>query len=79
VNGCVGYVPTLEALNPATGGSYETRLSSYTNLEPTAGPQMVQAGLMLARAMRPGSVPPYEKPAPFKQPWTYGNLPPELK
>lgn len=29
--------------------------------------------------MRSGSVPPYEKPAPFKQSWTYGNLPPELK
>src|SRR5262249_26580149 len=55
-NGCVGYVPTEEAFGKH-GGGYETRLTSYSNLEITAGPQMVQAALDLAGRMTPGKVP----------------------
>jgi hypothetical protein len=77
-NGCVGYITTEEALGPR-GGGYETRLTSYTNLEPSAGPRMVRAGLELAGRMRPGSVPARPKAPPFKQPWSYGNVPPELQ
>ncbi len=76
-NDCVGYVPTEEALGPH-GGGYETRLTAYSNLEPTAGTQMVQAALELARQMKPGEEPKPKK-APQGKPWNYGNLPPELK
>ena len=78
-NDCVGYVPTEEALGPR-GGGYETRLTSYSNLEPTAGRQMVDAALELAKQMQPGEVPERKKAPPFKKnPWTYGNVPPELE
>jgi hypothetical protein len=84
-NGCVGYIPTEEALSK-TGGGYETRLTSYSNAEPSAGRQMVQAGVALARQFQPGTIPERPKAAPFNpdpngpapRPWSYGNLGPEL-
>jgi neutral ceramidase len=78
-NDCVGYVPTLEAFHP-NGGGYETRLTSYSNLETQAGNKMVKAGVELARQMSPGIAPEWPKVPPFKaSPWTYGSVKPELK
>jgi neutral ceramidase len=77
-NGCVGYVPTEEAFGP-NGGGYETRLTSYSNLEITAGRQFVETGLELARAMRPGPIPEPAKAPPFAAPWAYGNVRPEVR
>jgi hypothetical protein len=77
-NGCVGYVPTEDAFG-ADGGGYETRLTSYSNLEITAGNKMRDAGIELAKALKPGAVPEPAKPGPFTQPWTYGNVKPEVK
>lgn len=78
-NGCVGYVPTEDAFAP-DGGGYETRLTSYSNLEITAGSRMRDAGIELARSFQVGTVPVPPKPAPFSgQPWTYGNTKPDLR
>jgi hypothetical protein len=78
-NGCVGYVPTEEAFS-ATGGGYETRLTSYSNLEITAGNQIRDAGIELARKLKPGAVPLSAKPLPFSgKAWSYGDVKPETK
>ncbi|MEZ6067290.1 MAG: hypothetical protein R3B90_16660 [Planctomycetaceae bacterium] len=77
-NGCVGYVPTEEAFGER-GGGYETRLSSYSNLEITAGTQMVNAAVALAQGLRPGEVPTRAPAPPFNaSPWAYGSVPPEV-
>jgi hypothetical protein len=81
-NGCVGYVPTEDALGPG-GGGYETRLTAYSNLIPAAGRMMVEAGIALAREFTPAPVPAPPPAPPFggpkgRQPWSYGNVPPEL-
>ena len=77
-NGCVGYVPTEEALS-STGGGYETRLTSYSNLIPAAGQLIADTAVELANQMKPGEV-PAAPPAPkfSGTGWSYGNVPPEL-
>jgi hypothetical protein len=77
-NGCIGYVPTEEAMG-AHGGGYETRLTAYSNLEITAGRQMLDAGLELANRMKPGKLPTPKEIPPVSTPWSYGNVPPEIK
>lgn len=77
-NGCVGYVPTEEAF-ASGGGGYETRLTSYSNLETTAGSRLRDAGIELAKRLTPGAVPEAPRAMPFKEPWSYGNVRPEIK
>jgi neutral ceramidase len=77
-NDCVGYVPTEEALGPR-GGGYETRLTSYSNLVPSAGRTICDSLKGLAAGLAPGPLPAAPPAAPFKgQPWSYGSLRPEL-
>jgi hypothetical protein len=76
-NGCIGYVPTLESFGPH-GGGYETRLTSYSNLDITAGDQIRDAGLELAKRFTPGKLPQIPN-APAGKPWTYGNQPPQTE
>jgi len=77
-NGCVGYVPTLEAFGP-NGGGYETRLTAYSNLEISAGQQFADTGVALANTLTPGQIPQPAPAPPYRAPWAYGNVPPETK
>lgn len=78
-NGCIGYVPTAEALGPH-GGGYETRITSYSNLEPGAAGKIVAAGAELTGGMTPGKTPAPPPAPPFGgQGWSYGSVGPELE
>ena len=77
-NGFVGYVPTEEAFGP-NGGGYETRLTSYSNLEITAGTKIADASIALTKGMTPGEAPEPPPHRPFKGPWSYGNVPPQVE
>jgi hypothetical protein len=77
-NGICGYVPTEVAMGPG-GGGYETRLTSYSNLEISAGRQMARAGIELANEMTPGPVPQPPRLTSPRAPWTYGNVAPETR
>ena len=48
-------------------------------VEFSAGRQFANTGIELANQMRPGPVPIPPAALPFRAPWAYGNLPPELK
>ncbi|WP_051670858.1 family 16 glycoside hydrolase [Bryobacter aggregatus] len=75
-NGCVGYVPTLDAFGEH-GGGYEQRLTSYTNLVPDAGPRMVRESIELIRSLKPVLDTRNEAPVPFRAAWDYGAAPPD--
>jgi hypothetical protein len=79
------WVALLWALRPH-GGGYETRLSSYTNLEVTANSQIVKAGLDLISRMHPSAIPTPLRADSFASHstefgthvWSYGDNAPEL-
>lgn len=76
-NGCVGYVPTTEAFGP-NGGGYETRLTSYSNLQINAGDLMVKKAVELSGRMSPGKMPTRAAARPFRDnAWSYGAVGPE--
>ena len=77
-NDCVGYIPTEDAMGEH-GGGYETRLSSYSNLEVGSGTRIAEACVELANGLAPGKA-PEPPPAPaWNATWTYGAVPPELE
>jgi len=47
-NDCIGYVPDEDAFGPG-GGGYETRLTSYSNLETGTGGKIIEALAALAK------------------------------
>ncbi|PIX43891.1 MAG: hypothetical protein COZ56_06095 [Armatimonadetes bacterium CG_4_8_14_3_um_filter_58_9] len=77
-NGIIGYVPDEEAFS-ATGGGYETVLTSYSNLEVTAGTQIADACVELSRQLQPTAAPEPPKMEPATAMWGYGQLGPELE
>lgn len=56
-NGCIGYVPTPDAMGPM-GGGYEPRLAMSSKLVPEAGQMIEDASVELASQLTPGEIPP---------------------
>ncbi|MEM2885307.1 MAG: hypothetical protein QXF24_04375 [Thermoproteota archaeon] len=74
-NGCVGYVPTEEAMGPR-GGGYEVRMGMHSKLVPSAGRKIVEASIELLRKLNPGVKPEAPKAAAGR-PWNFGDVGPE--
>jgi len=73
-NGCIGYVPTEEAMGPA-GGGYETRMGMHSFLAPSSGKRIVKASIELIRSLTPATI--REKAGEKGKPWDYGSVGPE--
>ena len=71
-NGCVGYVPTPEALGEH-GGGYEPRLAMSSKLVPEAGGMIEATSIELANALTPGEVPPRPTVGAPGKPWGWGS------
>lgn len=70
-NGCIGYVPTAEALGPM-GGGYEPRLAMSSKLVPEAGQMIEDASVELAETLTPGEIPPRPRVPQAGKPWGWG-------
>lgn len=71
-NGCIGYVPTEEAMGPS-GGGYEARMGMHSKLVPSAGRGIVDESITLIKQLTPGhtaEAPKGEKGGP----WGYGEV-----
>ncbi|MGQ9691116.1 MAG: hypothetical protein ACUVQY_07645 [Thermoproteota archaeon] len=75
-NGCIGYVPTEEAMS-SSGGGYETRMGMHSYLVPSAGKEIVEASINLIKRLTPGKTPEAPRVDGLGRPWTYGSAGPE--
>ncbi|MGQ9732077.1 MAG: hypothetical protein ACUVX8_12490, partial [Candidatus Zipacnadales bacterium] len=70
-NGCIGYVPTPEAMGPA-GGGYEPRLALSSKLVPAAGQMIEDTSVALLDSLTPGAEPPRPTVQGPQAPWNMG-------
>jgi hypothetical protein len=61
------------------GGGYETRLTSYTNVEPKAAATFIRTSVSLSQRFTPGAMPEPKRAPKFTGPWDYGNVPAEIR
>ena len=78
-NQAIGYIPTADALDPVTGGGYETRLTAGTCAAPDTAGNMTVKALELIEQLTPDAVPTGPQIEPVTTVWSYGSNLPELE
>ena len=78
-NETCGYIPTSDVMDPETGGGYESRLTSYSCLEPAAADKIIAKVNAMIAQWTPDSVPVGPQAPPQTKIWDYGNTLPELE
>ena len=78
-NASIGYVPTSAALDPKTGGGYETRLTSDTCAAPGTDKKLIEKSVEMIGKLKPDPVPAGPQIEPVTKVWEYGNNLPELE
>jgi len=71
-NGCLGYVPTAEAMGPQ-GGGYEPRMAMSSRLVPEAGQMIEDGSVELANALTPAAAPQPPQIAQAAKAWDAGS------
>lgn len=71
-NGCIGYVPTPEAMGPH-GGGYEPRLAMSSKLVPEAGKMIADTSVEILSQLTPGPEPPRPTVKQPGKPWGWGS------
>ena len=78
-NSSIGYIPTSDALDPKTGGGYETRLTSGTCAAPDTDKKLIGKSVEMIEKLNPDPVPTGPQIQPVTKIWEYGNNLPELE
>ena len=78
-NGSIGYIPTADALDPKTGGGYETRLTAGTCAAPDTDRKLTEKSVEMIGKLEPDPVPVGPQIEPVTTIWEYGNNLPELE
>ena len=78
-NGSIGYIPTSDALDPKTGGGYETRLTSGTCAAPDTDKKLIEKSVEMIGKLTPDPVPVGPQIKPVTKIWEYGSNLPELE
>ena len=78
-NASIGYIPTADALDPKTGGGYETRLTAGTCAAPDTDRKLIEKSVEMIEKLNPDPVPAGPQIKPVTTVWEYGNNLPELE
>ncbi len=78
-NDLCGYIPTLDVLDPETGGGYESRLTVFTCCVPEAAEMITEKVSGMIKKFTPSPAPEGPQIVPVTKVWEFGDNLPELE